>query len=126
MNFARWVYRVAGIYGILVTLPLLISEKQISVQFPPSLTHPEYFYGFALVVLAWQIAFLLISTNPPQYRSLMLVTVLEKIPYTIAVVSLFVQGRVDRVMLSFGLIDALWGTLFLAAYVRTSGRARNE
>ena len=58
MNFARWVYRVAAIYGILVTLPLLAAEKQIAIQFPPPLTHVEYFYGFALIVLAWQVAFL--------------------------------------------------------------------
>ena len=119
MNFARWVYRLAGIYGILVTLPLLVSEKQISVQFPPPLTHLEYFYGFGLVVLVWQIAFLVIAANPLHYRTLMFVTVFEKIPYAVAVLALFVQGRADQVMLVFGLVDALWGTLFFAAYVLT-------
>ena len=119
MNFARWVYRVAAIYGILVTLPLLAAEKQIAIQFPPPLTHVEYFYGFALIVLAWQVAFLVIAGNPVQYRVLMPVTILEKIPYAVAVAALFVQGRVARMMLVFGFVDSVWAALFFVAYIQT-------
>jgi hypothetical protein len=119
MNFARWVYRVAGIYGILVTLPLLVAERQIAIQYPPPLTHAEYFYGFALIVLAWQVAFLVIGNNPLQYRGLMPVTVLEKLPYAVAVTALFVQGRVAGMMLVFAFVDSVWAVLFFVAYVQT-------
>ena len=119
MKFVTWVYRLAGIYGILVTAPLFFSEKQFAVQFPPAITHPEYFYGFTVGVLAWQVAFLVIASNPPQYRPLMLVTVMEKIPYTIAVSILFAQGRVSSMMLGFGIVDLVWGILFLVSYLKT-------
>jgi len=119
MKFAAWVYRLAGTYGILITLPLLVSEKEIAVQLPPPLTHPEYFYGFALVVLAWQVAFLVIASKPLQYRGLMPVTILEKLPYAVAVTALFVQGRVARMMLVFGFVDSVWAALFFVAYIQT-------
>lgn len=110
---------------ILVTLPLLAAEKQIAIQFPPPLTHVEYFYGFVLIVMAWQVAFLVIAGNPLQYRALMPVTILEKIPYAVAVAALLVQGRVARMMLVFGFVDSVWAIMFFAAYVQT-GRSMSE
>ena len=41
MAFAAWIYRLAGIYGILVTAPLFVSEQRLAVMFPPRLVMPE-------------------------------------------------------------------------------------
>jgi len=57
MKFAKWVFRIAGIYGLIVVAPMYLSESQISRDFPPAITHPEYFYGFIGVTLAWQVLF---------------------------------------------------------------------
>jgi len=46
MNYARWVFRVAGVYGLLVITPMYFMEEQIGVDSPPPINHPEYFYGF--------------------------------------------------------------------------------
>jgi len=119
MKFAKWVFIVAGVYGILVTAPIFFSEKQFAVQFPPAINHPEYFYGFAAVTLAWQIAFLVIASNPLQNRTLMLVAVAEKIPYAISIAVLFAQGRVSNMFLGFGVIDFILGILFFVSYLLT-------
>ena len=46
MNFARWTFRLAGCYGLLITLPLYFAEEQLARGFPPAFTHPELYYGF--------------------------------------------------------------------------------
>ena len=81
MNFAQWVFRIAGIYGILMMVPHYFMEQQIGFDFPPAITHPEYFYGFVGVTLAWQVLFLVLSTDPARYRTMMLPCILEKLSY---------------------------------------------
>ncbi|MEZ4706145.1 MAG: hypothetical protein R3A44_03005 [Caldilineaceae bacterium] len=119
MQFAKWVYRVAGIYGLLFVVPLYFLEAQTGVNFPPPITHPEYYYGFAGVTLAWQIAFLIIARDPSRYRPLMLATVVEKYSYGLAALALFAQGRIVMAVLTFALIDLVLGTLFVIAYQKT-------
>jgi hypothetical protein len=52
LRFARVVFLVAGIYGILVLLPQYFLEERIGIDSPPPITHPEHFYGFVGVALA--------------------------------------------------------------------------
>lgn len=119
MTFARWTFRLAGSYGLLVTLPLYFAEERMGRDFPPAITHPELFYGFIGVVVAWQAAFLVIAQNPVRFRPLMLVAVLEKLSYGIAAAVLFQLQRVPALVFTFGLVDLLLGALFLAAFWRT-------
>jgi hypothetical protein len=119
VKFAKWVYRVAGIYGFIVLAPLLFLEGVVSQTSPPAITHPEYYYGFAITGVAWQVAFLVISTDPRRFRILMPVTWLEKIYGLIAVV-LYFENRVSSQVLALGLIDLLLGALFIGAYVTTT------
>lgn len=125
MKFARIVYLVAGIYGLLLITPLYFLERQIGLDMPPAITHPEYFYSFVSVTLAWQVLFLLLARDPVRYRPLMLPTLLEKWPYGIAASILFAHERVSGVVLVFGLIDLVLGLLFLIAYLKT-GAARTH
>ena len=50
----RLVFWAAGIYGLIVVTPLYFLESQFAKQAPPAITHPEFYYGFAGVTLAWQ------------------------------------------------------------------------
>jgi hypothetical protein len=59
--FAKRVFFRAGVYGLIVLVPLYFLEDRLGRIFPPPLTHPEDFYGFIGVALAWQLAFLTIS-----------------------------------------------------------------
>jgi hypothetical protein len=122
MRFARWVFRVAGVYGLLSVAPLYFLESKIGRDQPPPITHPEYFYVFIGVTLAWQILFLLIGADPVRYRPAMPVAVLEKAAFALAAPILFAMQRVGAQTLAFSMIDGLLGSLFLMAYVRTPTR----
>jgi hypothetical protein len=92
-RFARRVFTWAGIYGLVALLPMYVLEPWFGEQFPPPLTHPEFFYGFLGIAAAWQIAFLVIGSDPARFRPMMVPAVLEKLGYGIAVLVLVVQGR---------------------------------
>jgi hypothetical protein len=117
MNFTKWVFRLAGIYGLIVLTPNYFLEQQIGQNDPPAITHPEYFYGFTGLAISWQVVFLLISRDPVRYRPLMMVAaILEKAPFGIAAIVLFALQRISAVVLCFGLVDLTLGALFIASY----------
>ena len=118
--FARRVYTMAGIYGLIVMFPQYFLEEKIGRDNPPPITHPEYFYGFIGIVLVWQLAFLVIARDPARFRALMPVTVLEKLVFAIPVALLYAQGRVAPAALLFGAIDLVLGALFFASWRRLS------
>jgi hypothetical protein len=122
-RFARRVFIGAGIYGLLGVLPLYGLEARLAEQFPPALTHPEFYYGFAGVALAWQVAFFVIGSDPQRFRPFMLPAVLEKVGYGIAVLVLVVQGRTPLPMVGTAVIDLVLAILFVAAYLRTRASA---
>jgi hypothetical protein len=123
MNFARWAFRLAGCYGLLVTLPLYFAEERLGRDFPPAITHPELFYGFIGVVVAWQVAFLVMAQDPARFRPLMLVAVLEKLSYGIATAVLFQLHRVPTLVFESGLVDLLLGALFVTSFCKTRAKA---
>jgi hypothetical protein len=122
MKFARWVFRLAGIYGLIVLVPQYFFEGKIAEQYPPAVTHSEFFYGFLGVGIAWQIAFLIIAHNPLQYRAMIIPSVLEKFSFGIAAVVLFCQGRVPTPILAAAIIDLTLGVLFVVAWRRLAAR----
>lgn len=119
MKFARYVFLIAGIYGLIVTAPQFFLEEKTGRDFPPAINHPEYYYGFFCVVLAWQIAFLLISRNPIRFRPLMPATFVEKFSFVIAIFVLYAMNRVPLIMVGLASIDLLLGILFVASYLKT-------
>jgi len=120
MTFARRVFLTAGIYGLIVITPQFFLEAKTSRDFPPPITHPEFYYGFVATALAWQVVFLVIGNDPARYRPLMPVAAfIEKFVFGAAVPVLYAQGRVSGLMLFFAGIDVLLGLLFLESWRRT-------
>ena len=119
MKFARIVFWIAGIWGVLVLTPLYFMFDLIGRNDPPVITHPAFFYGFVGAGLAWQIAFFVIATSPARYRPLMIPSVLEKFSYGLAVAILVMQHRMHASDLIFGGVDLLLGLLFVIAYFTT-------
>ena len=62
MKFAKIVFWTAGAWGVLVLTPLYFLYDFVGRQDPPALNHPQLYYGFAGVGLAWQFAFMAIGT----------------------------------------------------------------
>ena len=111
------MFRIAGLYGIVVVAPMLLFERQIA----PGITYPVFFYAWVSVELVWQILFLVLSTDPIRYRPMILVSVLEKATAVVAIPWLYVLGRIGSLWLGVAAVDLVFGVLFLAAY-RGTGR----
>ena len=122
MRFAKIVFTLAGIWGLLVLTPLFFMENSIGLKNPPAITHPEYFYGFVSVALAWQVAFLIIARNPVRYRTLMIACMLEKLPFPMACTLLYLRGRIAPQVLASSMVDLVLGVLFVVAYLKTSSQ----
>jgi hypothetical protein len=119
MKFARTVFYIAGVYGLIVLAPQYFWEEKNGRDFPPAITHPEYYYGFIGVALACQVLFLIIARNPIRYRAAMIPSIIEKFSFGIAAVILFLQNRLAVPLFGAAMIDLILGALFVAAFFKT-------
>ena len=115
MRFAKWVFLLAGTSGVLMIAPLYFLEAQFGRDQPPPVNHPEFYYGFAGVTLAWQFMFLVISLDPVRYRLAVFPALFEKASFATAVPILYSQDRVPATLLNFAIVDAIWFFLFAVA-----------
>src|SRR3954452_9823499 len=83
MKFVRVVYGLAAAYGFIVLSASYFLLEKVGRDAPPAVTHAEVYYGFRGSALLWQPVFVLIARDPLRYRSLMPITVLEKLVYTV-------------------------------------------
>lgn len=112
-TFAKRVFLIAGLYGLVVLLP----QYLIELGLPAPIAQPEHFYGFVGVALTWQLVFLLVSRDVRRYRPLMLVGVLEKLSFGLPVVILYAADRVSAGVLAAAAIDLALGALFVVAFI---------
>lgn len=122
MRFAKIVFTVAGVYGLLILVPQFFLEGKYGRDLPPPVNHPENYYGFICVAVVWQVAFLILARDPVRYRPMMIAGVLEKWSFVVAIVALYLAGRVAPLLLLPAGIDLLLGALFLTAYLKTPRR----
>lgn len=115
MRFARWVFGVAGVTGIVLVAPMYWEDRFFQ-DHPPATNRPEFFYGFAGVALAWQVMFLVIASDPFRYRGAMLPAMLEKVSFAVAIPLLYLADRVPAIWLGPAAMDATWVVLFAIAY----------
>lgn len=115
-TFAGRVFSIAGIYGVVMLLPQYFLEAKLARHFPPPLTHPEHFYGFIGVALAWQFVFLLIARDVQRYRLVMLPAIWEKLSFGTAALVLFAQGRAAALVAGAGIIDLMLAVFFVLAF----------
>jgi hypothetical protein len=120
MKFAKIVFWIAFIWGILILTPLYFMFDTIGRQDPPPITHPAFYYGFVGCGLAWQFAFLAIARDPIRFRPMMIPSVLEKFSFVAALAVLYCQHRLHSSDLVLAGIDGLLGLFFLLAFFRTS------
>lgn len=113
MKLAKYTFLIAGIYGLLVLLPQYFLEEKIGLDSPPAITHPEFFYGFIGIAVAFQLVFIIISTDPQKYRLLIIPSIIEKFSFVVAIAILFVSGRTVGPILIGAALDLALGVLFV-------------
>ena len=118
MSFSRWVFNIAGAYGVITVAPLYFMEQTINKQDPPPITHPMFFYGFVGVTLAWQLLFFAIAYQPVRLRPVIPFAVLEKLSFGIGAMVLYRRGKLGHSDLYFGGIDLALAVLFMLVWRR--------
>lgn len=124
MKFAKIVFTLAGIWGIVVVTPLFFLVDVTGRPYPPPTSYPQFFYGFFVVAIAWQLAFLMIGSNPARFRPLMIPSMVEKFGFVVTVAILHHQGRINSTDASVAIPDLLLGILFVAAFAKTAAAER--
>jgi hypothetical protein len=119
MKFAKIIFWIAGLWGVLLLTPLYFIFDLIGRQDPPPITHPAFYFGFVGAGLAFQFVFILIATDPIRFRPMMIPSVIAKFAYGGALTVLFLQHRIHPTDFGFGCIDLLFGLLFIAVFLRT-------
>lgn len=117
MRFARFVFIVAGIWGIVVLTPLYFLVDLTGRHYPAPVDYPHFFYGFLSVAMAWQLAFLVIGSNPARFRPLMIPGILEKLGHVAGVAALYAQGRLTAMDAAAAGPDLLLAILFITSFV---------
>ena len=69
--------------------------------------------------MAWQIAFLVIGSNPVRFRPLMIPSIVEKLGHVAGVAVLHAQARISAADAIAAGPDLLLGVLFVAAFAKT-------
>jgi hypothetical protein len=64
-------------------------------QYAAPVDYPHFFYGFLSVAMAWQLAFLVIGSNPMRFRPLMIPGIIEKLSHVTGVAVLYNLGRIS-------------------------------
>jgi hypothetical protein len=118
--FAKRVFTIAGIYGLIVLLPLYFLERRIGEIQPPPITHPDFYYGFIGGAVAWQLVFLIIGRDPIRYRLLMLPAIVEKVTYGVAVLILLATNRIEARSIAGGVVDLVLAVFFALSFLKTS------
>jgi len=124
MRFAKVVFVAAGVWGIIVLTPLYFLHDVTGRQYPIPTESPQFYYGFLAVALAWQIAFLVIGSDPARFRLLMIPGMVEKFGYVATLAVLLTQGRISGLDAMAAWPDLLLGLLFVFAFVKTSPSGR--
>ena len=120
MRFAKFTFLGAGIWGIVVLLPLYYLIDVTGRQYSAPADYPHFFYGFLSVAMAWQIAFLLIGSDPLRFRWFMVPSIFEKLGHVTTVAVLYSRGRIPAIDAQGAIPDLLLGILFILAFVCTA------
>ena len=119
MKFAKVVFVCAGIWGIGVLTPLYWLVDVSGRRYGVPMEYPQFYYGFLSVAMAWQIAFLIIGSNPARFRVLMIPGMLEKLGYVVPLVVLYQQARVTWADAQAAVPDFALAILMMLAFVKT-------
>jgi hypothetical protein len=117
MKFARVIFGIAAVGGLLFLPSLYFERGMVGRMAPPEINHPELYYGLVGFAVLWQLLLAVIAWDPLRYRPLILIAVLEKFVYTVPAGILYLRGEASPWMVVPTLTDPVLGVLFLVAYL---------
>ena len=88
-------------------------------QYPPPITHPDFYYGFVGVTFAWQVAFLVIASDPIRCRPMMMAAILEKFGYVATTGARYIREQLQFGQFAPAIPDLVLELLFIAGFLKT-------
>ena len=119
MRFARFAFIGAGIWGMVVLTPLYWLVDVTGRSYPAPADYPHFFYGFLSVAMTWQLAFIVIGSNPSRFRPLMIPAIVEKLGHVAGVAVLYQHRRISTIDAQAAIPDLVLAVLFIVAFART-------
>ena len=107
-------------------VPILFAENQIEQIMPPAVNHPEFFYGFVILNMCWQVLYLFIAKDPIRFRPMMIPSFFAKASGPVALTWLFLQGRISSQWITTTILDGAFAILFLVSFWVTGQEATNN
>jgi hypothetical protein len=126
IKFAKRLFLAAGIYGLVAVTPLFFLEKSLGEHYPPAITHPEWYYGFVCVTLAWQIVYLMMWRDPLRFRLMLIPAIMGKVGFATTVFVLFAQKRLEAASVWLPSIDLILAALFVWTFLALGGQTRAD
>lgn len=123
LKAVRRLFQGSAIYGLVMLLPQYFMEAKTGIDFPPAITHPEFYYGFLGVGVAWQLVFLKIASDPIRFKPLIPAGMIEKLGFGIAAIALFGLQRTHALFAVSGAVDLVFAAAFFWAMKRIPGQA---
>ena len=114
-NIARWLFRGAAVYGLIILLPLYFLERQVAAP-AALLDHPIYYYGFVGAAAAWQLVYWTIGGDPVGYRAFMPLAVVAKFGFWVPSLILWLNGRAPTSTFAVTNGDLILGIAFFLAW----------
>ncbi len=119
MKFAKIVFAIAGVWGILVLTPLFFLVDLTGRKYAPPSSYPHFFYGFFALAMVFQFVFFIIASDPARYRPMIIAAILEKAVYVTVCAVLYSRGQITLADASTCFADCILGILFTCAYFTT-------
>jgi hypothetical protein len=126
MKFAKVVFAIAGVWGILVLVPFFFLMDLTGRRYAPPSSYPHFFYGFFALALVFQFVFFIIASDPARFRPMIIAAIFEKVTYVTVCAVLYSRGQITLTDASTCFADFILGTLFIRAYLTTRPTASDN
>lgn len=118
MKFARTTYLVAGVFGLLLMIPIAYAAIfDASDTMPGLMPAGLTFYGAILQFAACQVLLLILASNPLRFRPMMIPAFLAEVVAPLNTAWLYFYGV--QPWSAVTVVFLLLAILFLVAYFRT-------
>jgi hypothetical protein len=125
MKFAKIVFTIAGVWGILVLTPLFFLVDLTGRKYAPPSSYPHFFYGFFALALVFQLVFFIIASDPARFRPMIIAAIFEKAIYVTVCAVLYSRGQITLTDASTCFADCILGMLFICTYFTTRPKSSN-
>jgi hypothetical protein len=112
------LFYITAVYDGVLGIAFLLFPTSLLEAFKVAAPHPGYIQFSAALLVIFALMFLSIARRPQRNRNLIPYGILLKVSYCGVVFWYWVEGGIPFIWKPFAIFDALFGLLFLWAYLQ--------